>query len=213
MLTWIQKRQACPANFNLIGFNSRAVITFHFHTASTGPRTSSNAFYAVLPFLIVNMAGRRRRASTSSVETVDNSQIRWRKETSVVKSVPKGTSLDDWPVFELQDAIVLNKDGETIENALHVSHRGPFIVKGNLIIDDPSQKANRTQPRARLPSRISQFLSSTNSVKSNTYFSSSHASTLLHPARDSTMHFLLYWRIRRWKTVDLGLGARRLVRD
>ncbi|OAA40325.1 hypothetical protein NOR_05886 [Metarhizium rileyi] len=86
------------------------------------------------------MAGRRRRASTSSVETVDTSQIRWRQESSVVRSVEKGLPFDNWPVFELQDAIVLNKDGETIENALHVGHQGPFIVRGNLIIDDAAQR-------------------------------------------------------------------------
>ncbi|KAG8412763.1 hypothetical protein J3458_013203 [Metarhizium acridum] len=88
------------------------------------------------------MTGRRRRASTSSVETVDGSQIRWRQETSVVRSVPKATSSDDWPIFELQDAIVLDKDGENIKNALHAGHEGPFIVRGNLIIDDPAQRTH-----------------------------------------------------------------------
>ncbi|KHN95806.1 uncharacterized protein MAM_06418 [Metarhizium album ARSEF 1941] len=88
------------------------------------------------------MPGRRRRASTSSVETVDTSQIRWRQESSVVRSVPKAIPPDDWPVFELQDAIVLNKDGDKIENALHVGHEGPFIVRGFLIIDDPTQRSH-----------------------------------------------------------------------
>ncbi|KAK8917780.1 hypothetical protein VCV18_009102 [Metarhizium anisopliae] len=88
------------------------------------------------------MTGRRRRASTSSVETVDTSQIRWRQESSVVRSVPKATSSDDWPIFELQDAIVLDKDGEKIKNALHAGHEGPFIVRGNLIIDDPAQRTH-----------------------------------------------------------------------
>jgi hypothetical protein len=82
------------------------------------------------------------------VETVDNSQIRWRQETSVVRSVPKGTLSDDWPIFELQDAAVFDKDGQTMVNALHVGHQGPFIVRGNLIIDDPAQRTHRmTSPR------------------------------------------------------------------
>ena len=90
------------------------------------------------------MVGRRRRASTSSVESVDESQIRWRQEVSVVRSVPKDESPDDWPIFELRDAVVLNKDGKSLENALHVGIRGPFIVRGNLIIADASQRTHRT---------------------------------------------------------------------
>ncbi|KAJ6438525.1 defective in methylation-7 protein [Purpureocillium lavendulum] len=90
------------------------------------------------------MAGRRRRASTSSVDTIDESQIRWRQEVSVVRSVPKEESPDDWPIFELRDAVVLNKDGQSLENALHVGIRGPFLVRGNLIIDDVGQRSHRT---------------------------------------------------------------------
>lgn len=97
------------------------------------------------------MTGRRRRASTSSVETVDTSQIRWRQESSVVRSVPKATSSDDWPIFELQDAIVLDKDGEKIKNALHAGHEGPFIVRGSLIIDDPAQRTHRNMAHPSSP--------------------------------------------------------------
>ncbi|POR36449.1 Uncharacterized protein TPAR_03367 [Tolypocladium paradoxum] len=101
------------------------------------------------------MAGRKRRASTSSVESVDETQIRWRQEHSVVRSVLKGVPSDDWPIFELRDAVVLNKDGETLENALHVGIRGPFIVRGNLIIDDPSQRSHLVmRVRASTPLEI-----------------------------------------------------------
>lgn len=89
------------------------------------------------------MVERKRRASTSSVDSVDDSDIRWRQEASVVRSVPKDVLSDDWPIFELRDAIVLNSDGHTLENALHVGIRGPYIVRGHLIIDDPSQKSHR----------------------------------------------------------------------
>ncbi|KAF7549041.1 hypothetical protein G7Z17_g6643 [Cylindrodendrum hubeiense] len=89
------------------------------------------------------MTGRNRRASTSSVETVDEDQILWRQEASVLKSVPKLSDSNSWPIFELRDAVVFSKDGQTVENALHVGTRGPFIVRGTLIIDDPSQKQHR----------------------------------------------------------------------
>ncbi|ODA84025.1 hypothetical protein RJ55_02543 [Drechmeria coniospora] len=88
------------------------------------------------------MAGRKRRASTSSVESIDENRIPWRQEVSVVRRVPKDMSADDWPIFELRDAVVLNQDGHTLENALHVGIRGPFIVRGNLVIDDPSQRSH-----------------------------------------------------------------------
>lgn len=84
-----------------------------------------------------------RRASTSSVETVDDSDIRWRQETSILKSVPKLSDNDYWPIFELKDAVVFNKDGQTMENALSVGSRGPFIVRGTVIIDDEAQKIRR----------------------------------------------------------------------
>lgn len=88
------------------------------------------------------MGGRRRRASTSSVETVDESQVFWRRETSVLKSIPKNSSAV-WPVFELRDAVVLNKDGRTMESALDVRTKGPFIVRGTLVIDDDTQRTQR----------------------------------------------------------------------
>lgn len=86
------------------------------------------------------MSGRNRRPSTSSVESADTSRISWKQESSVVKSVPKTLSSDDWPIFELRDAVVLNKDGKSFENALDVVTKGPFIVRGYLAIDDPSEK-------------------------------------------------------------------------
>ncbi len=78
------------------------------------------------------MTGRTRRASTSSVDTVDERTIHWRQEASVLRSVPKTEPNDDWPIFQLRDAIVLNRDGTTVENALHLVPNGPFIVRGNL---------------------------------------------------------------------------------
>ncbi|QUC18546.1 uncharacterized protein UV8b_02787 [Ustilaginoidea virens] len=87
------------------------------------------------------MSASRRRASTSSVETVDDSETRWRQESSVIRSVNKELPSDDWPIFELQNAIVLDKDGKNIENALLTGVRGPFIIRGHLVIDDPSQKS------------------------------------------------------------------------
>jgi hypothetical protein len=86
------------------------------------------------------MVRRHRRASTSSVETVDDSQVRWRQEKSVLKSVPSTSDNNGWPIFQLRDAVVFNKDGETMENALSVGFRGPFIIRGTLISDDAKTK-------------------------------------------------------------------------
>ncbi|KAF4469733.1 hypothetical protein FALBO_3379 [Fusarium albosuccineum] len=88
------------------------------------------------------MVGRPRRASTSSVETVDENRILWRQETSVLKSVPASQSADPPACFELRDAVVLNKDGQTLENALYVGTRGPYIVRGTMVVDDAEQKTH-----------------------------------------------------------------------
>ena len=89
------------------------------------------------------MTGRTRRASTSSVETVDGKRNFYRQETSLLKSVSKGTPDIDWPTYELRDAVVLNKDGETLESALDVGSKGPFTIRGTLMLDEPGQRRNR----------------------------------------------------------------------
>ncbi|KAM0251491.1 hypothetical protein ACHAQJ_008159 [Trichoderma viride] len=86
------------------------------------------------------MSGRKRRASTSSVETVDGDKIRWLQESSVVRSQPKDVSKDSYPCLELRDATVYDRKGETLENALNVVVRGPYIVRGYLIIEDASER-------------------------------------------------------------------------
>ncbi|KAG6022684.1 hypothetical protein E4U19_004827 [Claviceps sp. Clav32 group G5] len=104
------------------------------------------------------MYGRSRRASTSTVESECEADIRWRQESSVVRTVSKDMTPNDWPIFELANAIVLDKHGQTMENALLVSKRGPFIVRGHLIIDDPSQKSHlimRARPSTPLEIRSS----------------------------------------------------------
>ncbi|KAH0495268.1 hypothetical protein TgHK011_008833 [Trichoderma gracile] len=100
------------------------------------------------------MSGRRRRASTSSVETVDDDRIHWLQEVSVVRSQPRDVSKDLYPCFELRDATVYDMTGESLENALNVVVRGPYIVRGHLIIDDPSQKSHIILPRPRASTPI-----------------------------------------------------------
>ncbi|OAA37725.1 hypothetical protein BBO_07433 [Beauveria brongniartii RCEF 3172] len=78
------------------------------------------------------MTGHTRRASTSSIESVDVGSVKWRQEASILRSVPKSVPSDNWPIFQLRDAIVLNRDGSTVENALHIVPNGPFIVRGYL---------------------------------------------------------------------------------
>ncbi|RFU76708.1 hypothetical protein TARUN_5511 [Trichoderma arundinaceum] len=106
------------------------------------------------------MSGRKRRASTSSVETVDGDKIRWLQESSVVRSQPKDVSRDNYPCFELRDATVYDRKGEALENALNVVVRGPYIVRGHLIIDDPSQKTHLImRVRASTPIEIRHCIS------------------------------------------------------
>ncbi|EHK50701.1 hypothetical protein TRIATDRAFT_233240 [Trichoderma atroviride IMI 206040] len=86
------------------------------------------------------MSGRRRRASTSSVETVDGDKIRWLQESNVVRSQPKDVHKDNYPCLELRNATVFDRKGEILENALDVAVRGPYIVRGYLIMEDASDR-------------------------------------------------------------------------
>lgn len=97
------------------------------------------------------MSGRRRRASTSSVETVDGDKIRWLQESNVVRSQPKDVHKDEYPCLELQNATVYDRKGEVLENALDVAVRGPYIVRGYLIMEDASDKRHRELPPRIIP--------------------------------------------------------------
>jgi hypothetical protein len=98
------------------------------------------------------MSGRKRRASTSSVETVDGDKIRWLQESNVVRSQPKEVLKDDYPCLELQNATVYDRKGEVLENALDVAVRGPYIVRGFLIVEDASDKLLRELLPRTIPS-------------------------------------------------------------
>ncbi|KAF4998516.1 hypothetical protein FGRMN_3135 [Fusarium graminum] len=84
------------------------------------------------------MVGRPRRASTSSVDTVDENRVPWLQEKNVLRYQHGG--IDPETCFELRDAMVLNKDGHTLENALDVATRGPYIIRGTLMIDDDQKR-------------------------------------------------------------------------
>lgn len=67
--------------------------------------------------------------------TVDNSFIRYSKESSVLKPTAPNTPDHDWPCYVLTDAQIYRSDGETLANPLHVSLEGPMIIKGKLVVD------------------------------------------------------------------------------
>ncbi|VUC36844.1 unnamed protein product [Clonostachys rosea] len=101
------------------------------------------------------MPRRSRKDSDSSVETVDFSRIRWREESTVLRALPPETDKDPWPCFELRDAVVLNKDGTALENALNVLLDGPFIVRGIMVIDEDDQREHLvTRVKNQIPIQI-----------------------------------------------------------
>jgi hypothetical protein len=160
------------------------------------------------------MSGYTRRPSTSSVESEDTDGILWKQESSIVKSVPKDLPSDDWPIFELRDAVVLNKDGKSLENALNVVTNGPFIVRGHLYIDDSAQRIHCTfaQQLACLLGITSAFSSTVCSV-ANPLASSNQTLSRVGPIRDTTLYVILDRRVGPRQTSCLGLGQGRLVRD
>ncbi|KAJ3495192.1 hypothetical protein NLG97_g3570 [Lecanicillium saksenae] len=101
------------------------------------------------------MTGRNRRASTSSVDTIDFEDIKWCQEASILRSVAKEAPSDNWPIFQLRDAIVLNRDGTTIESALNIVPNGPFTVRGNLHLSKDEKRFALSKPgRAPIPIEI-----------------------------------------------------------
>jgi hypothetical protein len=101
------------------------------------------------------MAGRRRRGTNSSTESVALDQLRYRTESTVLKPVSPDTPEDNWPTFELDDAVILGKDGRKLENALDVILNGPFIVRGRMLLEDEEQRSHLvTRVRAPVPIEI-----------------------------------------------------------
>jgi hypothetical protein len=100
------------------------------------------------------MVGRRRRGTTSSADSIDNDQpqIRYRPELSVLHALTPDELKNEnsWVTFELHDAVILSKDGSQLENALDIALKGPYIIRGRMIVEDAEQKA-RLISRVRSP--------------------------------------------------------------
>lgn len=79
------------------------------------------------------MSGRPRRGEAASSAGAKAGHIHYSQEASVLRLKAPDVSEDDLPSYELADAIVLDKDGKTIVNALEVLLKGPFIVRGRLV--------------------------------------------------------------------------------
>ena len=55
-------------------------------------------------------------------------------ELDILKSLPALID-DDSPQFTLMDAVVLGKDGNQPVNLLHAALKGPFRVRGTLVLN------------------------------------------------------------------------------
>jgi hypothetical protein len=85
--------------------------------------------------------GRPRSSKPKEASTSDR-KTKWLKETDVLKRIPEKLRFADeeWTEFELYDAVVYEKDGKTMANALEVESRGPFIIRGRLEIMEMDQE-------------------------------------------------------------------------
>ncbi|KAH9901925.1 hypothetical protein F4778DRAFT_132080 [Xylariomycetidae sp. FL2044] len=82
---------------------------------------------------------RRRASSDSTVATIDQDDITYYKENTVLKPASSRATSDDWPCFLLADATVYHRDG-TVANLLHVDLEGPFIIRGRVEIEKDQQR-------------------------------------------------------------------------
>ncbi|KAK0727266.1 hypothetical protein B0T26DRAFT_640010 [Lasiosphaeria miniovina] len=93
------------------------------------------------------MAGRRRRASNSTVGSVEEAQVRWTRESSILRPASLAVPYSNWPCYVLTDAVIYQKDGTTLANPLLVHVEGPMIIRGKLEIDDDLELlANLVKP-------------------------------------------------------------------
>ncbi len=90
------------------------------------------------------MAGRRRKVSNSAASTIDQTAVRAKKETSVLKPIHKDADEHGWPTFFLTDAVIYRMDGRTLGNPLLVDLEGPFIIRGHLEVDEEEHEPLRT---------------------------------------------------------------------
>ncbi|KAK4151804.1 hypothetical protein C8A00DRAFT_45036 [Chaetomidium leptoderma] len=98
------------------------------------------------------MAGRPRRAgasSTPTAATVDQSNNRWAKESSVLKPAPHDLLDHAWHCYVLTDATIYRKDGKTLANPLLVNIQGPLVVRGYLEVDDDKGIDNLVRPSVK----------------------------------------------------------------
>ncbi|KAI3400841.1 hypothetical protein diail_1530 [Diaporthe ilicicola] len=80
--------------------------------------------------------GRPRRDSNSTVASVDLSHVKYIPELSFLKPAP---SINDYPTFVLDDAVVYRKsaDGQqVVANVCNVNLEGPLVVRGKVEIED-----------------------------------------------------------------------------
>ncbi|KAL2162625.1 hypothetical protein VTH06DRAFT_6461 [Thermothelomyces fergusii] len=98
------------------------------------------------------MAGRprrRRASSTSTTAPPDHSQIRWTKESLVLRPAPQDVPDSEWPCYVLTDATIYRSDGETLANPLLVHLEGPLIVRGLLEVDEDKLVTNLVRSSVR----------------------------------------------------------------
>lgn len=78
--------------------------------------------------------GSKRKRNGSSRTSPDSTAFV--ADHSVLKLIDLADADDsnEWPVFDLENATVLDKRGATLENGLMVECRGPFTIRGRLKI-------------------------------------------------------------------------------
>jgi hypothetical protein len=69
----------------------------------------------------------------------------WIQESQILLPVDKTLADSEWPIFILRDVTVWSDDGLAYEDLLYVQNKGPFIVRGHLLVD----QSDELQAKAR----------------------------------------------------------------
>lgn len=76
-----------------------------------------------------------RTRAPAPAPTPDHDAKGYMKEVDVLHPVDKRKPDEDWPTFPIRNVTVFGKLLTSLENLLMVEQRGPFPIRGRVVID------------------------------------------------------------------------------
>jgi hypothetical protein len=93
------------------------------------------------------MAARRAKPVGAPIPPgfTTDSHKNWIQESQILLPVDKTLPDSEWPIFTLRDVTIWRRDGQAYEDLLYVQNKGPFIVRGHLVVDHSDETQVKTR--------------------------------------------------------------------